>query len=92
MLESLIMNRADFDSRRRKLIEEHEELITRPNTKTQTGNGIFDRYLNPVLTAAHARGHRHGRETAGLCDEHSRRPAAFLRLRRATARANHSEP
>ncbi len=43
----------NFRTRLEKLIKEHEELITRPNKKTGTGNGIFDRFAYPVLTGAH---------------------------------------
>lgn len=31
-----------------------EELLSRKNIKSESGNGIYDRYENPVLTAAHA--------------------------------------
>ncbi|MDR1974794.1 MAG: glycosidase [Bacteroidales bacterium] len=31
----------------------HEALLTRKNEKIEQGNGIFDRYLYPVLTACH---------------------------------------
>jgi 4-O-beta-D-mannosyl-D-glucose phosphorylase len=34
--------------------QEQEQLITKPNQVAGTGNGIFNRYKNPVLTAAHA--------------------------------------
>ena len=37
----------------RKLLENHEKLITRKNHKIDAGNGVFDRYAFPVLTAAH---------------------------------------
>ncbi len=37
-----------------QLTREHEALITRPNRKTGYGNGIYERYAYPVLTAAHA--------------------------------------
>ncbi|WP_397334297.1 glycosidase [Paenibacillus glycanilyticus] len=33
---------------------EHQELLARPNVIKAGGNGIYDRYENPVLTAAHA--------------------------------------
>lgn len=42
-----------FKHRLAKLTEAHETLITRINRKIEPGNGIFDRYQNPVLTAAH---------------------------------------
>ena len=44
----------NFKIRLAKLTEEHEALIKRSNIKAGTGNGIFDRYLYPVLTGAHA--------------------------------------
>lgn len=43
----------NFKTRLGKLTAEHEELITRTNRKVTTGNGIFERYEYPVLTAAH---------------------------------------
>jgi 4-O-beta-D-mannosyl-D-glucose phosphorylase len=48
------MNRTEFDARLKELMRAHAELIARKNAPTGNGNGIFDRYLNPVLTAAHA--------------------------------------
>ena len=48
------MNRTEFDARLQNLMRAHEELLTRRNVKAENGNGIFDRYVNPVLTAAHA--------------------------------------
>lgn len=48
------MNRMDFEERLRSLERAHEELVTRKNFRAEGGNGIFDRYVNPVLTAAHA--------------------------------------
>lgn len=47
----------NFIQRLARLTEEHEALITRPNHKTGTGNGIFDRYAYPVLTGAHTPWH-----------------------------------
>ncbi len=43
----------DFKKRLEHLLENHEELIERSNYKQKGGNGIFDRYEYPVLTAAH---------------------------------------
>ncbi len=43
-----------FDQRLKALKEEKEALLSKKNEKEKLGNGIFDRYLNPVLTAAHA--------------------------------------
>jgi 4-O-beta-D-mannosyl-D-glucose phosphorylase len=48
------MNRTEFDARLQSLMQAHEELLTRKNVKAEDGNGIFDRWVNPVLTAAHA--------------------------------------
>jgi 4-O-beta-D-mannosyl-D-glucose phosphorylase len=46
--------KTDFDSRLKKLSEEHEKLVSRKNEKTEPGNGIFYRYKYPVLTGEHA--------------------------------------
>ena len=43
-----------FSKRLAKLNEGHMELVKRPNEAHALGNGIFDRYRYPVLTAAHA--------------------------------------
>lgn len=48
------MNSTDFQARVTQLLQAQENLITRENTKAENGNGIFDRYNHPVLTAAHA--------------------------------------
>ena len=45
------MNR--YDNRLRVLMEEYEMLISRENEKILPGNGIFERYKYPILTAAH---------------------------------------
>jgi 4-O-beta-D-mannosyl-D-glucose phosphorylase len=47
------MNRAQFQRKVRQLFQEHEKLIRRKNSKLKTGNGIFDRYQYPVVTAEH---------------------------------------
>src|ERR1700745_549536 len=47
------MERTEFQSRLQNLLSAHEELITRRNDKAREGNGVFDRYLYPILTAAH---------------------------------------
>ncbi|RYY27534.1 MAG: glycosidase [Sphingobacteriaceae bacterium] len=44
----------DFGARLTAVKDNYEQLIARPNEKAETGNGIFDRYKYPVLTAAHA--------------------------------------
>ncbi len=47
------MSKSVFNSRRRQLRREHQQLITRRNRTEKSGNGIFDRHQHPVLTAAH---------------------------------------
>jgi 4-O-beta-D-mannosyl-D-glucose phosphorylase len=47
------MERADFDYRLELLMNQQEELLVNMNEKTGPGNGLVNRYLNPVLTAAH---------------------------------------
>jgi 4-O-beta-D-mannosyl-D-glucose phosphorylase len=48
------MRREFFYERLTVLEKEYESLLRLPNQKADTGNGIVDRYKNPVLTAAHA--------------------------------------
>jgi 4-O-beta-D-mannosyl-D-glucose phosphorylase len=43
-----------FEKRLTQLKEAYHQLINRPNEKVGLGNGVFDRYKNAVLTAAHA--------------------------------------
>ncbi|POY36644.1 glycosidase [Solitalea longa] len=43
----------DFEKRLQELTEAQEQLISLPNVKEPLGNGIFSRFKNPVLTAAH---------------------------------------
>jgi 4-O-beta-D-mannosyl-D-glucose phosphorylase len=47
------MSNAKFQARAQELFRQHEKLIIRKNTKLKNGNGIYDRYANPVLTAEH---------------------------------------
>jgi 4-O-beta-D-mannosyl-D-glucose phosphorylase len=44
----------EFEKRLRQLEDSYQQLITKPNKKQEIGNGLFDRYQNPILTAAHA--------------------------------------
>lgn len=44
----------EFEARMLALQDAYHEQITRPNKKATLGNGVYDRYVNPVLTAAHA--------------------------------------
>ena len=47
------MNKKDFDLKLKRLEQQHRKLLRRPNPKAKDGNGIFDRYQFPVLTADH---------------------------------------
>ncbi len=47
------MNQAAFKKCVQDLLKEQEQLITRRNRKSANGNGIFDRYDFPIVTAAH---------------------------------------
>lgn len=42
-----------FKNRFAQLQNHHETLINKKNEKEALGNGVFDRYKNPVVTAAH---------------------------------------
>ncbi|WP_379160266.1 glycosidase [Paenibacillus sp. sgz5001063] len=44
----------NFQERKQKLTERYEALIGRKNEKVPYGNGIYDRYKYPLLTAEHA--------------------------------------
>ncbi|QJD96481.1 glycosidase [Mucilaginibacter robiniae] len=44
----------DFEARLQQLTEAYEQLIQQPNVAVPHTNGIYQRYQNPVLTAAHA--------------------------------------
>lgn len=43
-----------FEQRKQQLTERYEALIGRKNEKVPFGNGIFDRYRYPLITADHA--------------------------------------
>lgn len=47
------MERADFDYRLELLMNQQEELLFNMNERAGLGNGVVQRYVNPVLTAAH---------------------------------------
>lgn len=47
------MTKKEFNNRLKKLVAEHKRLITKKNKKQAKGNGVYDRYVNPVLTAEH---------------------------------------
>ena len=48
------MTQAEFKKKTQALFKQHEELLSRRNSKAPNGNGIYDRYTYPVLTAEHA--------------------------------------
>jgi len=48
------METKEFNNNVKKLFDEHQKLISKPNVKQRDGNGIYDRYVNPVLTNRHA--------------------------------------
>jgi 4-O-beta-D-mannosyl-D-glucose phosphorylase len=48
------MNQAAFKKGVQELFKQQEKLLNRRNRKSAGGNGIYDRYELPVLTAAHA--------------------------------------
>jgi 4-O-beta-D-mannosyl-D-glucose phosphorylase len=47
------MPRSDFEKALRRKIELHAKLVGRKNRRVKDGNGVYDRWENPVLTAAH---------------------------------------
>jgi 4-O-beta-D-mannosyl-D-glucose phosphorylase len=44
----------DFEKALRRKIAQHTKLVERKNHRVKDGNGVFDRWENPVLTAGHA--------------------------------------
>lgn len=48
------MPQSTFAQKLKRLQQQHEQLLRRPNRPQRNGNGIFDRYEQPVLTAGHA--------------------------------------
>ncbi|MFA7419679.1 MAG: glycosidase [Melioribacteraceae bacterium] len=47
------MTKKEFNSKVKKLFAEHKKLITKKNKKQSKRNGVYDRYVNPILTAEH---------------------------------------
>jgi 4-O-beta-D-mannosyl-D-glucose phosphorylase len=43
----------NFEKRLRELQKAHQSLVTKKNRKVEISNGVFERFENPVLTAAH---------------------------------------
>ena len=48
------MDITEHKARLKELMEQHEQLLQQKNRKAASHNGIVERYLNPVVTAAHA--------------------------------------
>lgn len=48
------MNRTEFNSRLTQIKETYEATLKRRNEPLPGGNGVFERYANPVLTREHA--------------------------------------
>jgi 4-O-beta-D-mannosyl-D-glucose phosphorylase len=48
------MNQAEFKKAVQRMFKDQERLLSRRNRRSPDGNGIYDRYEFPVLTAAHA--------------------------------------
>lgn len=44
----------NFSQRKEQLLKAYNELITKKNQPEELDNGIYTRYVNPVITAAHA--------------------------------------
>lgn len=47
------MTKSEFDKQVKRLFQHQEKLLTKPNRKEKWGNGIYDRYKRPVITAEH---------------------------------------
>lgn len=48
------MPRFDFDKALRRKIQQHTRLVESKNRRRKDGNGVYDRWEHPVLTAEHA--------------------------------------
>ena len=47
------MNSTKYNQKVKALFRRQEQLIRRKNIRQKTGNGVFDRYVHPVITADH---------------------------------------
>ena len=47
------MDEMAFQKRIAQLFERHEKFVSRKNERVEEGNGIFDRWKHPVITAHH---------------------------------------
>lgn len=43
----------NFEQRVKAIQAKHEELLSKKNEKEQLGNGIYDRFISPIITADH---------------------------------------
>ncbi|HON01338.1 MAG TPA: glycosidase, partial [Acidobacteriota bacterium] len=48
------MTRREFDQAVARLFDQYESLVRQPNRPMETENGIFRRWVSPILTRAHA--------------------------------------
>lgn len=48
------MKKEEFTRQLKRITREYERLVRKKNKKSGKGNGVFERYENPVLTAGHA--------------------------------------
>ena len=46
-------NMTTFQDKVKALRAHHEELLSRKNEPVEWGNGIYEKYKNPILTAEH---------------------------------------
>ena len=47
------MTRKEFDQKVQQISKDHENYLSTKNVKGEIGNGIYQRYVNPVVTAEH---------------------------------------
>jgi 4-O-beta-D-mannosyl-D-glucose phosphorylase len=47
------VTRLEFKKKLNAIAQEHERLIKQKNKKQKSGNGIYDRYVYPIITARH---------------------------------------
>jgi 4-O-beta-D-mannosyl-D-glucose phosphorylase len=47
------MTRTEFDQKVQQLSKDHETFLSVKNVKAEKGNGIYQRYTNPVVTSEH---------------------------------------
>ncbi len=47
------MNASEYSHAVQRLLAQHEQVVTKQNRPVSLGNGVYSRYVHPVLTAAH---------------------------------------